>query len=890
MKELKNIQGMQGCVGCALCANLCSQDAITMKMGENGFIVPEVDAAKCVDCGLCLKRCIVNDLSESKPGYQEEVDTYAAWNNDDEVRLKSSSGGIFSAVAETIIAAGGCVYGVKWKDKYRAEFVCVETADELKELRGSKYLPAFTCNAYREIKKKLTAQRKVLFSGTPCQVHALRQYLRKDYENLFTIDIVCHGMPSYNIFKLYVNEFERESGKTLERLNFRDKKESWSRYNLSRVCTDGHVSDICRVDDDFMRMFLSNKALNATCYNCPYIRHGRQGDITLGDFWGIQRYFPELQTGKGVSVVLVNSDKGRKVWEKLTSNGSISSLPATKEMIASAASYTIQFTPYPERSLPEDREEVLALLRREQILSPVASAVLGARKAEAVTCGERNVGVLGWWYAKNYGAQLTALALYKLIENMGWYPTMISHAIYRMEPEEQLMRKLGVRYTPLFQSDEEFEKLNNHFSTFVVGSDQLWRYRYIRNSGRHAYYLNFAKPGKRRIAYGTSFGTNPCEAPDDFRLEASFNLDMFSGVSSREREGVEVLKKQYHTDAAFVLDPVFMCSAEQYREWASFSNLNLPQEDYVCSYIMDKDEDGSICHLIQHVCNREQAAMINLLNQAQFNQIKESFSLGNIIDDLKTEDWLNYIANCKHLITNSFHGLCFAIIFNKPFTVIGNAVRGNSRFISLLNEFGMAEYLLESTSDLGRVEQLPPMNWSRINATLNQLREKSALWLKEQLNKPVSTKHRNEQFLYSKIKQVETSGESCIEQLKVVSGKLSENEKQIKAAEQTRLTLANKTVQLEKSVAALSQKLTANEKKTAHLEQTVSQLSQLSQQLNMVILQNYSYFRLRCLYYGVMKQMTWGKKKEAYRRKRRNLKNALKQARSIFREIKKKYE
>ena len=161
MNDIKNVSNMPGCIGCGLCANVCSKDAISMKMSADGYIVPEVNSVKCVNCGLCVKQCVVRDLDEPKVGYREEVDLYAAWNTDDEVRRQSSSGGVFSAVAEAVIAEDGCVFGVKWKDKYRAEFACAETSEQLREFRGSKYLPAFPGDVYRQVKDRLKQGRKV---------------------------------------------------------------------------------------------------------------------------------------------------------------------------------------------------------------------------------------------------------------------------------------------------------------------------------------------------------------------------------------------------------------------------------------------------------------------------------------------------------------------------------------------------------------------------------------------------------------------------------------------------------------------------------------------------------------------------------------------------------
>lgn len=191
----------QNCTGCGLCANVCSKDAIRMVWSKNGFLVPSVDVSSCVNCGMCVKQCIALEEKETYSDELTSVESYGGWNKDIDIHMSSSSGGTFTALAIKAIEQGGVVYGVVWKDKLTAVFDKTDSVDGLARMRGSKYTQAVPGNVYREVRSDLKSGRKVLFSGTPCQVHALKKYLRKNYENLLTIDIVCHGVPSHLILE-----------------------------------------------------------------------------------------------------------------------------------------------------------------------------------------------------------------------------------------------------------------------------------------------------------------------------------------------------------------------------------------------------------------------------------------------------------------------------------------------------------------------------------------------------------------------------------------------------------------------------------------------------------------------------------------------------------------
>ncbi len=330
-----------------------------MKWNQDGFLIPEVNLSTCINCGLCTKQCIA---LEEKSTYTDDISSvvaYGGWNKDDNIHWQSSSGGIFTAVAQSIIKQGGVIYGVVWKNKTTAIFDSTETIEGLARMRGSKYTPAIPNNVYRDVRESLKSGREVLFSGTPCQVHALHKYLHKSYDNLLTIDIVCHGVPSHLILEQYITQTETTVGKTIKYLSFRDKPEGWKRFHVTRHYTDGY-SDSTPLDQDiYMRMFLCDKALNTVCYNCPYAHIPRQGDITLGDYWGVEHHHRDWPLDKGVSTILANTNKGATALERLHSELELNSEPFEKIYNGQAVVYV-----RPIKEVPKIRPLVIDKIKK----------------------------------------------------------------------------------------------------------------------------------------------------------------------------------------------------------------------------------------------------------------------------------------------------------------------------------------------------------------------------------------------------------------------------------------------------------------------------------------------------------------------------------------------
>ena len=370
MKSAKHISPPENCTGCGLCANVCSKNAIRMVWIRDGFLVPQVDTSACVNCGLCVKMCPEQPGALDKDAYVDHIESvvaYGGWNSATDTHQQSSSGGVFSALAETVFADGGCVFGVVWQDKETAVFSKAENMAQLAPMRGSKYVQAVPGAVYREVKAELQTGRQVLFTGTACQVHALKKYLRKPYDNLLTFDIVCHGVPSRKLLQAYVKHHEQEQGKELKEVYFRFKDGNWQGYKVQKRFKDGSVLNHVNSQDMFMNLFIGDHMLNKACYNCPHAHLPRPGDMTLGDFWGnLHDLHPDWPIGDGIGSLVANSGKGKAALETLAEAGKIT---LHREPFRNL--YNGQPRSYlrgEETHIPVSREEALSRIESEPLI------------------------------------------------------------------------------------------------------------------------------------------------------------------------------------------------------------------------------------------------------------------------------------------------------------------------------------------------------------------------------------------------------------------------------------------------------------------------------------------------------------------------------------------
>lgn len=303
----------KNCCGCSACASICPKQCITMKEDGEGFLYPLVDNTTCVKCGLCEKVC--NELHPY--GKRKPKQVLAAINKNIDVRLKSSSGGIFYILAERTIKEGGVVFGARFDTNWQVFISYAEDMNGVEAFLGSKYVQARIDNAYKDVKRFLLEGRKVLFSGTPCQVAGLHKFLGKSYNNLLTIDFVCHGTPSPKVWKVYL-ENVLKGIKRIDKIEFRNKNNGWRKFNFNLVCrkNSNSISLLSPASQNhYMKAFLHDIILRPSCYDCKVKECRSQSDITIADFWGIEKVFPNIDDDKGTSMIFINTDVGENALD-----------------------------------------------------------------------------------------------------------------------------------------------------------------------------------------------------------------------------------------------------------------------------------------------------------------------------------------------------------------------------------------------------------------------------------------------------------------------------------------------------------------------------------------------------------------------------------------------
>lgn len=310
MSNCINITDKTQCTGCRACEQLCPVGAISMQEDTEGFIFPSVNAEQCIKCGKCTRQCHMINMPIKTPVENEQF--YACKSLDENIVMQSSSGGMFSVFAEHIIEKGGAVFGAAFGENFKVEHFCADNVSDLQKLRGSKYVASDTLDTFTQAKNLLDSGKYVLYSGSPCHIAGLRAFLNKDYDKLLTVDIICHGTPSYKIFSKYLGWLRNKMDGEIDSIDFRSKKKGWKLSLLVKSKDKTRFSDYGT--DPYYKAFHNGDIYRESCYKCPYADSSRIGDITLGDFWGIELAHPEFVSPNGVSVVSVNTEKGRECF------------------------------------------------------------------------------------------------------------------------------------------------------------------------------------------------------------------------------------------------------------------------------------------------------------------------------------------------------------------------------------------------------------------------------------------------------------------------------------------------------------------------------------------------------------------------------------------------
>lgn len=316
------------CTGCGVCKTACPKQAIVMHEDEYGFMVPDINMELCVRCAICEKVC--PDLNKPKMFNGKDLEVYAAINKNKDIQKSSASAGAFYSLAKDVLLEGGHVFGCAWESDLKVRHIEITSVSELCRLQKSKYVQSDVGECYQRTKDLLSQDIRVLFSGTPCQIAGLRNYLNKDYDNLVLVDIICHGVPSHRMFSSFIDSLEQKTGKKVCKYDFRYKDERAGNF-LSKVEFDDKTKLKQWQELSYTYLFMNAYIYRPSCYKCKYANIERVSDITLGDYWNVKTVHPEVNDKEGVSLIIVNSEKGKQLVKKLEL-----SMDLTKSNIVSA--------------------------------------------------------------------------------------------------------------------------------------------------------------------------------------------------------------------------------------------------------------------------------------------------------------------------------------------------------------------------------------------------------------------------------------------------------------------------------------------------------------------------------------------------------------------------
>lgn len=706
-----NILDKKHCTGCSLCANICPKNAISLIPDEEGFYAPTVNDS-CIDCSLCAKKC--PQLSKSF-SYEGEKVAYAIWA-DDKTREKGSSGGVFPLIAEKTVSEGGVVYGAAFDQSPRKlRHIEVTSKENLPFLFKSKYVQSEMGTALKDAKQRLQEGKNVVFSGCPCQIDALKAYLGKDYDNLFTIDILCHGVPSPMAYNRFLDEIS--DGKEVTAVDFRDKKWGWG--TLIRVDFNDDTSKYSYYNEAYFNAFLQGYNMRNGCYNCKYACPERVGDITIGDFWGAEKYDESWNDKKGTSLVMCNTKKGAKLIQSLKKNfARIEELDYDKMLEISKRANGAIVRPTTKPFLRD------VFFRHIKMGDSFTRSLSYAQQARM------DVGILGWWIEtpySNYGSTLTDYALYRYLTDKGLSVAMVSPPGFDRAYAGVFNKKYRYRMTANY-SKADMKENNKYIDSFVVASDVLWYYDAFIRQGFN-FLLDFVDDSKRKISYSTSFGNTVKFFPDSEMPYAKYLMQRFDHVSVREVDGVKICKERFEVDATQVLDPVFICDMKNWEEIEKNATRK-PEEEYIFSYMLDPTPEKA--HALEKLGKRLGYKVISITDkQVNHDEKVKILKHCGIIEDASIEDFIYHIKNARFVLTDSFHGFCFSLIFNRPMIALVNRQRGGARFDSLAGQIGVKDRMVESVDELKslKAEFLLNLDYENINKALAKEIERSQKWL-----------------------------------------------------------------------------------------------------------------------------------------------------------------
>ena len=698
------------CSGCSACYPVCPTNAITMEYDEEGFLYPIVIHEKCTNCGLCSKVCPELNFEFDNKKTPQCYAMQAA----DEIRMKSSSGGMFTILADYIFERGGFVCGAAFNknENWKVEHVIIDKKEDLDKLRGSKYVQSDKKDIFKKIKELLGKDKYVLFSGCPCEVAGLKNFLRKDYDKLILVDLLCASTESPKIWEKYLKE--NFADKKIKNITFRDKASFGWTLQLNVYFEDEDYYRGSNSQNEYCRFFSSHIMSRKSCYKCSFSSLPRVGDITIGDFWGIDKYNSEIYDSKGTSLIFVNNDKGENIIDNIIyiNKENISILNEMELNTIGFHPNTAGFFNKRNWNINDKREIFLKKLK----LFDFNKVVLHFLDDKA------DVGLVGFNGSGNYGSILNSYSVYNNLEKLGYMTSLISYIPYFVNYKHFYNKKFHKKYftfTKPYKYKYEMYELNNKMDIFIAGSDQIFKFNSENWDHRdrkyfNIFYLSFVSHYKKLISFASSFGHNTYKGDYYNKIYTNYCLKRFDSISVREKDAIGLMKRLFNIEnVEQVIEPVFILDYEEWDKIIADSSLN--HKGKLAYYFLDPTEEKE--EAVKYISEK--------LN------IEPIDAGGNFFREV--EDFLYIMKNADFVITDSFHGTCFSTIFKKQFISFLNKERGESRY-ALFEELKLRDRIINNFDELKNKKDLfDKIDYAKTFEIIKKEKVRAILWLKNAL-------------------------------------------------------------------------------------------------------------------------------------------------------------
>ena len=711
------------CTGCGACLNACPANAIEMKENIEGFFYPAINESICTKCEKCKKVCSIQNIYNDKK--LKEPICYA-FASEDCVTTLRGSGGIFTILAEEVLNNQGIVYGAAYNESFMVSHVAIDKISDLDRIRLSKYVQSDIGLTLKDVKNNLKNNKLVLFAGTPCQIEGLNLYLKNEGVNttkLITVDLICYGVPSPGVYKNYL-ETNYEMNQIKEIIMRR--KDGWTSC-FDVIFKDGTEIKTSSTMNPYQLAFHQDLIVRDSCIGCKYSRLPRCADISIGDFWNAKKLkMKEIFKGK-CSVVLANSHKGDIFLKKSVANSQYDN------KLVSLKSQGIGV------------EKLNKNIYKPGITERVKKDIFyhyytGNNLNESLykTIFPKGVGLI-LYMSDNYGSCATNYALYKVIESLGHTPIIFDNIV----PIKGVSKEFASKYLTLastYFEKNDYSSANLICDSFVIGSDQSLRWDFgLVSSNYTGMLLAFVDNNKRKISYAASFG--PDRELNDPLIKKMYTrcLKDFDYFSVREDYAVEMSKREFNCEAEWVIDPVFLVDCAKYETFIAKSKSKRP-EHYLLAYLRYYSSDK--LQLLQNKAKSMNLEIVIICDANSYSSLTEKYGEQHVIDKPSFIDWLSYYYHADYIVTDSFHGTCFSIIFHKNFISIKAGTK--QRFDSLVKILGFTDskdlHIIED--DELSYEGYQPINYALVDKSIDTVKEKCIDWLKDALTKKISPKDR----------------------------------------------------------------------------------------------------------------------------------------------------